>query len=61
MIDDGDIGDGDVKVIKYPTCSRSHMARVPLKREYLCHLMSLPSKNRRARWACACIHSSKIY
>lgn len=31
MIDDDDISDGDVKVIKHPTRSESHVAHVPLK------------------------------
>ena len=31
MIDDYDISDGDVKVIKCPECSRSHVAHGALK------------------------------
>lgn len=31
MMDDHDISDGDVKVIKYPKCSRSHVAHGALK------------------------------
>lgn len=48
MIDDDGIGGGDVKVIKRPECSRSHVAHVVLK-EYLCHQRLLPSKNTWAR------------
>lgn len=61
MIDDDGISDGDVKVIKHPACSRSHMAHVPLKDNTFAIRGFYLLKTDGQDYAYACIHSSKIY